>query len=289
MKVVVLGATGQVGSVVYDALQQRYVVRGTSRKQSGELLQFDPFVDDWSVLGKIDVLVNCVGQIDTTDHSFEEIHLGLTRLIVKNRELMGNPRIIQVSALGASAGHSVDFLRTKGLADDYLLTQSNTVVVRPSIVCTHRTTIIKKLLILFRISKYTNRVVFVPKGFLTNRIQPVMANDLAALVSVLCSLEELPKVVNAAGPEPISYRQLIEIMFRSRDKSFRIVEVPRIVFDLLVKYVIALLLPKVINAQQYQLLFDNNMAEPTEFAWLIGAAPKSCTLFLINEFTDASH
>ena len=116
-----------------------------------------------------------------------------------------------------------------------------------------------------------------------------MANDLAALVSVLCSLEELPKVVNAAGPEPISYRQLIEIMFRSRDKSFRIVEVPRIVFDLLVKYVIALLLPKVINAQQYQLLFDNNMAEPTEFAWLIGAAPKSCTLFLINEFTDASH
>jgi uncharacterized protein YbjT (DUF2867 family) len=289
MKVVVLGASGQVGSVIYNALQHQHDVIGTSRKQGAEFLQFDPLVDDWSVLGKIDVLVNCIGQIDATDHSFEEIHLGLTRLIVKNRELVGSPRIIQISALGASAGHKVEFLRTKGLADDYLLTQPDTVVVRPSIVCTHRTTIIKKLLIIFEISKYTNRVVLVPKGFLGNRIQPVMPTELAALVNVLCSLEELPKVVNATGPESNSYRQLVEIMFRSRSKSFRIQEVSRTVFDLVVKYVITPLFPNLINAQQYRLLFDNNMADNAEFTRLIGSAPTSCALFFINEFKDAGH
>lgn len=289
MKVVVLGASGQVGSVIYKTLREHHEVTGTSRKPTNEFFQFDPFRDNWSLLGKIDVIINCVGQIDDTKFSFEEIDLGLARRIVDNRETIGNPRIIQISALGACSGHKVDFLRTKGLSDDYLLERPNTVVVRPSIFCTHRTTIIKKLLILFRISKYTNRVVFVPKGFLENKIQPVMPKDLAALVNVLCSIDDLPKVVNATGPEAISYRQLIEIMFQSRGKSFRVIEFSKIVFDILVKFVVAPLFPKVINAQQYRLLFDNNIADSALFAGLIGSTPVSTIPFFINEFTDANH
>src|SRR3990170_6477646 len=202
MRIVVLGASGQIGSVIYDALKRHHNVVGTSRKESGELIQFDPFQDTWSALGKSDIFINCVGQIEAAPgSSFYKIHLELTKLIVLNRLAIGNPRIIQISALGAAANHKVEFLKTKGMADDYLLQHSNTMVVKTSIVFTHRTMIVQKILMLLKISKYTQGLVFAPKGFLNSKIQPVMPQDLAALVATLCMTQYLPKVVNVVGPE----------------------------------------------------------------------------------------
>src|SRR5687768_12716229 len=103
MKIMILGASGQIGSVIYGALKASNNVVGTSRRQSGEFLKFDPFKDDWSALGKCQVLINCIGQIEATStFKFYKIHVELTQLMLKNRGLIGNPRIIQISALGAS-------------------------------------------------------------------------------------------------------------------------------------------------------------------------------------------
>ena len=290
MRIVVLGASGQIGSVIYNALKRHYEVVGTSRKQSKGLIQFDPFRDNWSVLDKTDIIVNCVGQIEATrDCSFYKIHVELTKLIVLNRMVIGNPRVIQISALGASASHNVEFLKTKGMADDYLLQHSDTVVVKPSIVCTHRTMITRKMLMILKMSKYTQGLVFAPKGFLKSKIQPVMPQDLAALVASLCTIQYLPKTINVVGPERLTFQQIINIMFQTKRKSYRLVHVPKALTDVLVEYGVGLVFPKVINSQQYRLLFEDNIADAAPAERILGTPLTPAKQFFIDEFSYAGH
>lgn len=290
MKIIVLGASGQIGSLLYDRLRQDHDVTGTSRRRSNKYLQLDPFKDDWSALGKADVLVNCVGQIEATlSTSFYKIHVELAKLIIKYRELIGNPKIIQVSALGASINHKVEFLRTKGIADDFLLQHTDTVVVRPSIVCTHRTMIVRKMLMLEKMTSYTLGVVVVPRGFLHTRIQPVMPGDLAVVVEKLCLHPQRSKVIHVVGPDPFSFHELLRIMFEAKGKKYRLLGVPKFITDVIIGYGVSLLFPKAINPQQYQLLFEDNVADSTEAERMLGIRMASTREYFINEFSNAHH
>lgn len=288
MKIIVLGATGQIGSVIHDGLSKNHQVIGTSRKSSEKYIQFDPFNDDWSLLGKTDVLINCVGQIEPTKaSSFHRIHVGLTQLIIKNRKVIGHPRIVQISALGASAHHRVEFLRTKGIADELLLEEPNTAVARPSIVCTHRTMIVRKMLMLLHIARYTMGLVFVPKGFLKTRLQPVMPADLVDVVEAMCKASD-QRIINIVGPEAISFRDLITLMLEIRNQSLRLIEIPKLFMDALINSVVSVAIPKMINSQQYQLLFEDNIADAHSIQQILGRPLISTKPFFINEFAHAT-
>ena len=85
-------------------------------------MHFDPFTDDWSLLGRADAIINCIGQIEPTrTSSFYDLHVGFIKLMLNNRNKIGQPRIMQISALGAAPHHQVEFLRTKGIGDELLL------------------------------------------------------------------------------------------------------------------------------------------------------------------------
>ena len=289
MKIIVLGATGQLGSIIYKGLQARYEVIGTSRKERPGMIKFDPFLDDWSLLGKSQVLINCVGQIEATKRSsFEHIHVSLTKLIVRNRNVVGASKIIQISALGASEHHDVSFLKTKGIADSLLVKYPGTAVIRPSIVCTHRTMIIRKLLMLSKISRWTLGVVPIPSGFLKTKIQPVMPEDLLALVEQMC-FDTPQRVVNFVGPETISFGELIDNMNKIKNQSMKLIKVPKVVFDFLVRFFVDPMLPTIINWQQYQLLFEDNIADTKSPEKILGRPMVSTKEFFIKEFTHAAN
>ncbi|HYF68474.1 MAG TPA: hypothetical protein VD884_10065 [Ohtaekwangia sp.] len=261
MKIVVLGASGQVGSVIYSGLKDIHEVTGTSRNRSGKYLQFDPFSDDWSVLGKADVLINCVGQIAATPKSsFDRIHVLLTKQILAHRQNLGNPRIIQISALGASTDHQVEFLRTKGIADELLLQHPNVAVIRPSIICTPRTMLVKKMIMLSELARVFFGFVPIPRGFLTTQIQPIMPDDLIDLVRKLCYSHNT-RIIPAVGPEPISFHEVIQILRECRHEQLKVIEVSKRFTDIVVKNFVGYLLPKIISTQQYQLLFEDNTAD----------------------------
>lgn len=225
MRLVVLGASGQLGSRVLQQLRQDYPgdqVLGTVRVPARatapggappkELLLFDPFGDDWARLGRVDVLINCIGIIrETPALDFTRAHLGLTSLMLQHRVMLGNPRIIQVSALGADVASSSAFLRTKGLADVQLLRQPGTVVLRPSIVCTPDTMLSRKLQLLGNICRFTAGLLLFPAQSLQTKIQPVAAADLTALVSQLCC-HSFTGVVALGGKETYSLKQLLRLL-----------------------------------------------------------------------------
>jgi dTDP-4-dehydrorhamnose reductase len=284
MKIVVLGASGQIGSVIFKGLKNFYDVIGTSRKHRNPFTQFDPFNDNWSSLGKPDVLINCIGQIEsTTESSFYHIHVELTNQILKYRMELGNPRIIQVSALGASSKHEIEFLKTKGIADDLLLEHPNTAVIRPSIVCTHRTMLVRKMLMLSKLSRIMFGAVLVPKGFLTTRIQPIMPEDLVELIQKMCIVKK-SRMLDAVGSDVLTFDEILEILTKRGNRRFKIVEVPKVTTDVVVKNILGRLVPGIINVQQYQLLFQDNTASVESCRQLLDRTPMSTREFFEREF-----
>jgi uncharacterized protein YbjT (DUF2867 family) len=288
MRIIVLGASGQLGSIIFNSLKQKHDVLGTSRSSHG-YFKFDPFRDNWSKLSQADVLVNCIGQINPTrSTSFYKIDVDLAKLIIKNRDVMGNPKIIQISALGASPVHPVEFLRTKGIADTFLLQSPNTSIVRPSIVCTPRTMIVRKMLMLLRFATYS-QIIPVPKGFLKTQIQPLMPQDLIAVVEQLCIDPKSSGIINVVGPQRFDFAEIIDLMFETQRKNYRLIEIPKEVTNVIVKYGVSLFFPSIINWQQYQLLFEDNVGESSQVYRTIGRALTPTREFFINEFSYATN
>ena len=286
MRMLVLGASGQIGYPVLLRLARDFpaaMISGTSRsgKAPGGYLgsnlsfqAFDPFQDDWAALGRADVVINCIGQIRATrDCPFEQIHMGLTQQLLAHRAAMGHPRIIQVSALGAGAHADVPFLATKAAADQLLLEAGNAHIVRPSIVCSPDTMLVRKLRQLHHIGRRLGGYLPVPAGFLDTRIQPVRVEDVAALIAALIRNSKAPTLIPAVGPEAISMGELLALLDRGRAQPLNIRPFPRAWAALLVRYVAQLFFPHLINEDQFRLLFADNTGEQETLRSLLGRAP----------------
>ena len=184
----------------------------------------------------------------------------MTKQILAHSQNLGNPRIIQISALGASTDHQVEFLRTKGIADELLLQHPNVAVIRPSIICTPRTMLVKKMIMLSELARVFLGVVPIPRGFLSTQIQPIMPNDLIDLVRKLC-YDNNTRIIPAVGPEQISFHEVIQILRECRHEKLKVIEVSKRFTDVVVKNFLSYLLPKIISTQQYQQLFENKTAD----------------------------
>ena len=279
--IILFGASGQIGCPtllkLIDAYPQakvlgtyrRTLVDGIPREHQ---LQFDPFKDDWRKLGQPDVLINCIGQIREEQLSFREIHLGLTEKILRHRKRLDNPRIIQLSALGAGQHPGVPFLSTKAEADLRLLSEKDTFVVRPSIVWTPNTMLLRKLRQLLTISRWLLGHLIVPEGFLQASVQPVDIETLARLMMVLCQGTFPHRIIEAVGPRPQSFGELLAAEAKAQNRSLRIHEIPRRWLDPLVLGFITRFLPGIINADQYKLLFADNTGDPSKMEEILAGS-----------------
>lgn len=295
MRIIVLGGTGQIGWPVLLQLAAAHPgaeLIGTSRSGQPkdwvdnrvQWLAFDPFQDDWAALGKADVVVNAIGIIrERGQMTFDKVHIELTRNILAARGAMGNPKIVQISALGADPNHEVDFLRTKGLADGILLKRENTAIIRPSIVCTPDTMLSKKMRTLRQIGKLMFGKLFVPKGFLSTRIQPILGTELANLIAKVC-LDTPTGIIEVAGPEAMPFTQVIDWLADTGNVKLRPIEVPKEIMDSFVKYFVSVWFPGVISYDQFRLLFTDNISDRTDYADIMGRAPKDTEGFWRKEF-----
>jgi nucleoside-diphosphate-sugar epimerase len=286
-RILILGATGQIGKSLFDAFSndERVEVRGTSRMKlmDKNMILFDPFTANWKNLGSFDVLINCIGQItENWGNSFEKIHIGTTKEILKNRSLIGNPKIIQVSALGAIENHNVKFLRTKGIADHILLQNENTVVVRPSIICTPSTMLVKKFRMLKKLIKIFNDNLFVPEGFLESKLQPVLIGDLVDVILNISREQVAEGIVNVVGPEELAFMNLLKIATED-SSNLKIRQLNSIFVTPFVKFLISPLFPNLISFEQYQLLFSDNISNSETTEKILGRKPGSTLEFWKKE------
>jgi uncharacterized protein YbjT (DUF2867 family) len=281
MRIAILGSTGQVGSVITMQIKKDYPnaeILTCVRKQIPGCFLFNPFNDDWTKLGKLDILINSVGIIEEkAGMTFEKAHQGLTHLILKSREAIGNPRVIQLSVLGADVTSKVAFMYTKAFADDDLLKEHNTVVVRPSIVCTPRTMIVQKFKMLRGISRIFWGYLMMPEPMLRTKMQPVMGEDVAELVSKLCTTTDTG-IINAAGASEITLGQLIAYL----PGKIKIIKINRKLSDPVIKLLMKIF-PSLINPAQYELLFKDNVADKSVAEKILGRPMRYTSGFWIKE------
>jgi NADH dehydrogenase len=286
MRIVILGANGQIGRTAFAALRKQFpeaeilaCVRaphlhfeGAAGDHRQRSVIFDALHDDWSALGKTDLVINCIGAIDEKQSSFEAVHVLPLLRISDHFEAIGKPRVIQVSALGASPDSPSAFLRTKAIADRLALRLPHSVVIRPSIVCTEGTMLEKKLLALKRISRFFFGRMLLPEQFSATKIQPVCATDLGLLLAKVA--EHLPdeRIICAVGQETIRLASLAEMA------GIKMHIAGKRLSSFLVKFVFPFL-RKQVSKEQQALLQRDNCASADTMSRLLGRKPASTAAF----------
>ncbi len=282
MKIVVFGATGQIGTVVMQHLLQAFPndeVLGCSRSAKGvHYLPFNVYSDDWSALTNVHVVVNIVGIIEERgENTFEKAHVQVVRDVLKQREAMGNPRIVHVSVLGADVKSKAEYARTKGVADALLLAAQNIAIVRPSFVLTRGTAIVQKVNMIVKMSKWMMGIVPMPAHFLNPKFQPVMGEDVADLIVKLATSSECG-IFYATGPKVLTLAQMIAY---SKSK-IKIISLPKWATHWLFM-LLTLFKNPFMNRDQYYLLASDNVHDNARMEALLGRKAMDCEKFWEKE------
>ena len=274
MRIAILGGTGQIGVVISREMQLKFPeaeILACSRSGKGvNGFQFNVYQKDWTVLGKLDVLVNAVGIIEETrENTFQKIHVGIVNKMVDERESLGNPKIIHVSVLGSNKDSPSKYAATKGIADNILKTQENWVIIRPSFVCTPGTTIVQKVKMLHKISKISFGLLPIPTHFLTAKFQPVMGEDVAHICIESIRQNLAKKVIYATGPELYTLEDWLRTIGNGK---IRLVKIPKWLIDRPLRLLIKAI-PQIMNTDQYLLLGEDNTHDNVEMINVLGRLP----------------
>jgi uncharacterized protein YbjT (DUF2867 family) len=291
-RIAVLGSTGQVGTLITQTLCKRFpdakiLACVHTRKRNGTAIfpanyqevQFDPFEEEWSKLGKVDILINSIGIIEETKTlSFEKAHKGVTEKILLHRSQLGDPLIIQVSVLGAEERSSSPFMNTKAIADRELLKEARTWVIRPSIVCTHNTAMVQELKMIRRISRYSLNTLVFPSRLVKTKMQPVMGEDVAGVIAGICEKEPGIHLIPVTGPKVFQLEDLIRLC----NPNVRILPFPEVLFRGAFSLA-SRLFPKWLKREQFNLLGTDNVADQTVAEKILGRSVETTDEFWRKE------
>jgi uncharacterized protein YbjT (DUF2867 family) len=286
MKVVVLGGTGQIGEALTKGLRTAYssadvISCSRSGGSTPHDLKFNVNSSDWSSLGKVDVLINAVGIIEEKgENTFQKAHVGVVKSIIQHSKSLGDPMIIHVSVNGANEYSPSKYASTKGVADDLLMKHNQWNIIRPSFVCTHNTTIVQKVKMLYRLSKWQLGFLPIPAQFLKPKFQPVMVDDIVDLVINFIDKNLNHQLVYATGPEVYTLEDWLNVISKGK---IRIVPIPHWFIDKPFRVLIKLF-PQIMNEDQYLLMGNDNAHDNQELKTLLGRNPKSTTEFWKSEF-----
>jgi NADH dehydrogenase len=286
MKILILGGSGQIGTVITREVVSAFPnaeVLSCSRSGKGQNgFKFNVFQEDWNSFGKIDAIINSVGIIaEEGDNTFEKIHIDVVQTIIKNRERMGNPKIIHISVLGADVTSKSGYASTKGEADAILKKEENVNIISPSFVCTPGTMMIGKLKMLHKMAKWQLNFLPCPAHFLTAKFQPIMGEDIAELAIQMIKQDLKGEHAYGTGPEIYSLEDWIDIVGKGRIKLIRI---PKWLIDKPFR-LITILFPFIMNKDQYILLGNDNVHENSDLKRILGREPKSTREFWEKELT----
>lgn len=216
MNVLLVGAAGFVGRHVLRALQQaghRVIATGRDPKQPNtpgvewrsldlSLLATDP--EHFVLPDAVDLLINAAGLLSVDTAQLNRVQDQGARALFDLAAQRG-VRVLQISALGASAQSDVPFLASKGAADDYLLgLHMSSVVLRPSLVVGEGGT---SSAWLAGLSPWP----LIPLLDLKAQLQPVHIDDVVG--AVLALLRQWPTeslVLPLVGPDPLRLFQVVD-------------------------------------------------------------------------------
>ncbi|NMG75304.1 NAD-dependent epimerase/dehydratase family protein [Aromatoleum diolicum] len=225
-RVVLIGGSGFVGRVIANRLSLSGIsvlVPTRRRSRAGALLPI-PTVDveeadihDPATLTRLlagaDAVVNLVGILHSRSGSpygadFARAHVELPRKIVAACRAASVPRLIHISALGASANAPSEYLRSKAAGEDAVRAAGDDpawTILRPSVMFGRE----DNFLNLF--ARLAGLFPVLPLAGAHARFQPVCVEDVAEVVwRCLLDATSIGQTWELAGPTVYTLRQLVE-------------------------------------------------------------------------------
>ena len=229
--ILLTGATGTVGSALLrrltaDGQPIRALVRD-QRRLGDQRVRVQIALGDLSdppsfrnALRGVDTVVHLAASIrDQPRGSIEELNAIATLRLVRAAERAGVRRFVFFSALGATHHSRTRFFRAKALAEEAVESSSlSTLIFRPSLIYTPGD---PWLTLLDRLSRLPAMPV---SGSGRALYQPVWAEDVAeGVVNALASPDSSYEL---AGPEVLSYNDIVRAVLRAEKRRRRLVHVP---------------------------------------------------------------
>lgn len=219
MRILVTGANGFIGRHLIQALRPLHDVIACVRDPLAIQSRFPGLevvvrdfttatsTEDWSsCLQDIDVVINAVGIIrENGRQGFAQLHRHAPCALFEACLNAGVRKVIQISALGADATAVSQYHRSKKAADDYLKQLDlDWIIVKPSLVYGPG----GKSAVFFKALAALPLIPVVDNGM--QPVQPIHIDDLtAALCSLVASDAPVRLEVDAVGPQPIAFKDML--------------------------------------------------------------------------------
>ncbi|KAF8844108.1 NAD(P)-binding protein [Paxillus ammoniavirescens] len=173
-----------------------------------------------------DVVVSLVGLLRGTPESFERIQWRGAENVARTASKTG-AKLIHFSAIGADVNSPIPYWRTKALGEEAVYRHCpDATVFRPSVVFGPGDGLF------MRFSRLSKVLPFMPVfGGGTTRFQPVFVGDVARAVQAIVEDEEIRKqvsgkVIEAGGPDILTYKEIIELVLLYTNRWRPIVSIP---------------------------------------------------------------
>tara|TARA_B100000902_G_C27289235_1_gene906230 strand:+ start:1134 stop:2069 length:936 start_codon:yes stop_codon:yes gene_type:complete len=237
-KIVILGGTGFIGSELaakMSKLSQNVTIL-TRDIESNKDLKLVPNIEliscninDERVLKEkfknTDLVVNAVGILNESgDNTFKLLHYLLIKKISTAMRINKVKRLLHISSLNADIQAKSEYLRTKGKAEEYLLSETrdfcNVTIFRPSIVFGYNDAFFNKFSTILKFS-----LIF-PLACHNSKFMPIYIGDFTDfIISTISNIKTYNTAIDATGPKEYTFREII-------DTTLKILKIKRFVIPL---------------------------------------------------------
>jgi len=221
MLVAVTGGTGYVGRFVVEHLlrrehEVRVLVRDPARagwlRDRGGVAIVEGSLGQSTALRDLvsgaDAVVHLVGIIvEVGRQTYERVHVQGTAALLAAASAAGVRKVVHMSALGArSDPAATPYHRTKAASEDLVRNSGLPhVIMRPSLIAGPGNEVLKTLVGMLRMSPL---VPVIGNGLY--QLQPIAAEDMAAAFATAVEEPAITGTFDVAGPEPLTYHQLLD-------------------------------------------------------------------------------
>jgi uncharacterized protein YbjT (DUF2867 family) len=285
MRILICGASGLIGAALCTAFAQagHDTVRGVRHATRPGDIEIDYARDlDQSTwlprLRGIDVVVNAVGIIvERGGERFDDIHRRAPQALFAACAAAGVRRVVQISALGAERGTSHYFC-SKRAADEFLTTLPlEWQIVRPGLVYSENGASARLFTQLASLPLH-----ILPAGG-KQQLQPIHLDDLIDAIARLASTATPRQCVELVGPEPVSYRKMLDGYRQAMGFSEALkISVPAPLMAMAAECA-GHLTPGPLNRESWQMLQAGNVGDPSDTGRLLGAPPRGLAQFIPPE------
>ena len=228
-KITIIGGMGFIGSQLVAKLSKfcKKIVILTRNKSSNsgitvlpnlEIIQVD--VNDERILKEYtkgsDILINLVGILNEFDkiNTFKLIHYDLVKKISNAIQANKIKRFLHISSLNANPTSSSNYLKTKGMAEDFLLQNTSgfckVTIFRPSIVFGEKDSFFNKFAKILKFSP-----IF-PLACPAAKFMPIYIHDLTDfIIDSINDTKTYNTSIDVTGPKEYTFRELINLTLKS--------------------------------------------------------------------------